>query len=304
MDTITKPVIFILAIVVLLSLVACSDKTPVGSGGGLPVNSQDARSDTETEISETGSTHENLNPPPTTAPSPKPSKPSPPPNPIDPADVSAMPAPSVKSPLTYDEAVAICSAWLDNHADLTSYSMKIIDYEPEIPPPTYSIFEDQYYEFFVSYNWDEGFGYSHHILVHAQTGELLSSFRMKKQGELLTETIMLLDDWYSNEHSSYAKALLTADEAITVYNAWMEDRFDNQDDVFQYRLNRKQYDKYVLFGEQYYCFHAEESYMYWYNILVHMETGDLLFMLTSDGMYAETSIVNLDDWYNNSIYSQ
>ena len=234
---------------------------------------------------------ENSAPPSATVPPPTSSPSS---DPTDPADASTTP-PSEPTLLTYDEARAICGAWLDDHADLTSYS--IPDYDPyEIPPPTYSLFGTDYYEFCVSYSWDEAYanGHLHYILVHAETGELLSRFIIITEGERRTVTVELLDDWYTGEHAAYPPALLTADEAMAIYDAWR----DKHGDYSEYSLNRQSYGQYVIFGEQYYYFHAEDGYMYWYNILVHMETGELLFMMIEDGMFGGEHVMQLDYWHD------
>jgi len=131
--------------------------------------------------------------------------------------------------------------------------------------------------------------------VHAETGELLSLFRVKTDEEHLTVTVELLDDWYNDEHAEYASARLTANEAIAIYNTWIDKHFDNN---AEYRLNGQSHDEYVIFGEQYYYFHAEDGYKYWYNILVHTRTGELLFVEISDGMFGGEHIMPLDDWYD------
>ena len=51
-------------------------------------------------------------------------------------------------------------------------------------------------------------------------------------------------------------------------------------------------------GEQYYYFPAKYIYMYYFNILVHMESGELLHFLIEDGMDPNNTIEPLDDWYN------
>ena len=295
MKATAKILALIWVLIMLLALAACGGETTGGSGAGLPENSPPAQSEAVTTQppapSETATT-----PPPT------PSQSLPSPEPADPADVSETPASPAPTLLTYDEATAICSAWLDKHADLSpSYAIHDWGYSPgEIPPPTYFLFGEPYYEFYVSSDWDYDLdwdrrsGYSHLILVHAETGELLSLFMMKSAGERLTAIVEPLDDWYNTESDAYPPARLTADEAIAIYEAWVDDR----DEHSYYRLNRQSYDEYVIFGEQYYHFHAEDDDRYWYNILVHTETGELLYMLTSDGMFPETSIEPLDDWYD------
>ena len=119
--------------------------------------------------------------------------------------------------------------------------------------------------------------------------------RSNLDGERLNIDVDLLDDWYNNEPAEFAPATLTAEEALEIYNAWMEARFDED---AGYRLDNQSYNTYVIFGEQYYYFGAEDEYLYWYNILIHMETGELLYLLIYDGMFGGSDIMALDDWYD------
>jgi len=202
----------------------------------------------------------------------------------------------------YYEAMAIACGWLDDHTDLTSYAIHDYSALPyEIPPPTYFLLGEEYYMFSMSAQWDKEPVYSHCILVNADTGELLSYYYEneygsdRQQGTVIVET---MDDWYSGKHVAYAPALLTADEAMAIYDDWMNDRFGNQAYSPEIPLNRESYGRYVIFGEQYYYFHAEDGMNYWFNLLVNMETGDLLFVLTTDGMFGEEYVMTMDDWLN------
>jgi len=85
--------------------------------------------------------------------------------------------------------------------------------------------------------------------------------------------------------------LLTSDGAFAVYDSWLDNHTDmtpisRQSEIYEYR------------GEQYYHFPAKSTYNYYYNILVHMESGKLLHMLIEDGMYPITLIEPLDNWYD------
>jgi len=202
--------------------------------------------------------------------------------------------------LTYYEAMAIAQAWVDSHADLASYEVHDDSYPPyEIPPPTFNLFGVEHYEFVALWEWDDDYanGFLHTILVDAQTGGLLSFYMTQTDG-IRSITVESLDDWYSGEHVEYAPALLTADEALEVYNAWLNDHV-NDDYIF--RLNSQLHGKYVIFGEQYYYFQSENPEAYWYNVLVHMETGELLVLFIYDGMWGGSDIWRIDDrydWYN------
>ena len=89
-----------------------------------------------------------------------------------------------------------------------------------------------------------------------------------------------------------APARLTADEAKALYDAWLK----NHEELADYTLGEED-ETYEWQGGQYYLFHAENPTYYWYNILVDMETGELLFMMMSDGEYPETIVQPLDGWY-------
>jgi len=207
--------------------------------------------------------------------------------------------------LTYEEAMAIAQAWLDDHPDLSAYFNGDWSYDPyEIPPPTYSLFGTQYYEFILSSNGEEAEDawYSHIILVPAETGELLSMYCDIRFGVdwLYIEDVYvtLLDDWYNGGHATYPPARVTAQEALAVYAAWRDDHFDDDSYFSDITLNEELYGTYVIFGEPYYYFKPETGMPYWYNILVHMETGELLFVEMCDGMFWEEYVMPLDDWFN------
>lgn len=224
---------------------------------------------------------------------------SPSPEPTVSADVSPSPKPSSPTLLTFDEAREICATWLENHTDVPSEYFDEWVVDPyEIPPPTYYLFNVPYYKIFVSNCLDGASKFSHDILVQAETGALLSLSEVWLDENLQTTTVELLDDWYAAETAASAPASLTADEAIAVYDAWLQEHSDNPNDTAEYSLDKQSNSKFVLFGEQYYYFKAEDGWMYWYNILVHMETGELLFMMIEDGMFGGTTIMPLDDWYD------
>jgi hypothetical protein len=296
----SKTLMLILVIVVLLALTACSEKAPGGNADDLLTNSPESQPEEGIDIHSTMTgdeiSGENSTPPSATSPPLLPS-----PDPVDPNVILTIPSPLAEGSLTFYEAMAICSDWLKKHADLPSYTIHDWGYTSgETPPPTYLLYGKHYYEFLVSSHWDRAPRYLHSILVDAETGELLSLYMMKTDGERQTTTVEPLDTWSSNEHAAYGEALITADEAIEIYNKWKNDHFNASADSSHYRLNVESYDNYEIFGEQYYYFHTEEANMYWYNILINIKTGELLFMMISDGMYPIISIEPLDDWYDRS----
>ena len=87
---------------------------------------------------------------------------------------------------------------------------------------------------------------------------------------------------------------LTVEEALAAYDLW----FDNRDDD-PTPLNKQPVEIYEFEGRDYYRFAAEEPSMYWYNILVNTQTGELLFMMTPDGEDPVATIQTLEDWCEN-----
>jgi len=89
-----------------------------------------------------------------------------------------------------------------------------------------------------------------------------------------------------------APARFSPEEARALYYRWLETHTELSD----YTLSDET-GAYKWKGEEYYLFHAAEISRYWYNILVHKETGAMLFMMTSDGEEPVTTVEPLDDWY-------
>ena len=87
--------------------------------------------------------------------------------------------------------------------------------------------------------------------------------------------------------------LLAPDEARALYYTWLETHTELSD----YALSDET-GTYKWNDEDYYWFHANEISRYWYSILVHKETGAMLFMMTSDGEEPVTTVEPLDDWYD------
>jgi len=221
------------------------------------------------------------------------------PEPPDPEVEPQMPEPQMQTPLSYEDAVAICAVWLDEHDGLRTYLISDMS-EPGYPvPPTFSIFGENYYEVHVTYTITGTHIYSLVILVHEETGELISLTSEANDDQSFTYTMKPLDDWRIDESVELTPALLTEDEAFEIYNARVNDLPDDLIYFAETRMNSQSYIRFlVLFGEKYYLFVAEEDSMYWFNILVHADTGDLFFMYQSDGMYPETVIEPLEDVFD------
>ena len=89
-----------------------------------------------------------------------------------------------------------------------------------------------------------------------------------------------------------APARLSAEEARALYTVWLE----THPELAEYTLSAVD-DTYEWQGEQYHMFHTARPDWYWYNILVHTETGELLFLMTPDGEDPVTTVEPLEDWY-------
>ena len=91
-----------------------------------------------------------------------------------------------------------------------------------------------------------------------------------------------------------SSGLLTSDGAYAIYDFWRDKHpyapiISRQSVIIEHE------------GEKYYYFPAKYTYMYYYNVLVHMESGKMLGMQIEDGMDPVTTVGPIDDWYN-SLY--
>ena len=292
----------------LLTLASCGNEAPMGGVVEVPANSPAARPDSQTEIPaemEDESSQENSNPPPIAAQPPTPAPPSPSPSMTISSDVFPAPRLPDRKFLTADEARAICSAWLDNQTALPAYT--IIDHVDIFMGETYPpicFFGDLYYYFEV----DGVFDFRFAILVHVETGEALfrtstletgnALFGTSTNGEHITVTVGLLDDWHYRERGAAYTPMLSIDEALGFHDSWINNRADGEYTLGS--LKRSTNETYELFGERYYLF-RDEGYTYWNNILVHMETGELLIMLIEDGAspaisFKQLELFDLSSW--------
>ena len=82
-------------------------------------------------------------------------------------------------------------------------------------------------------------------------------------------------------------------EAREIAQAWLRDH-----PVYEPNILDRGYDEETVFGREYYRFFLIEPHMYWFNILVPKEPGELIMMLIEDGMHGGVSYEPLDDWYN------
>jgi len=93
-----------------------------------------------------------------------------------------------------------------------------------------------------------------------------------------------------NSHDPVS-GLLTSDGAFAIYASW-------QDNHPKAPPISRQYSICEFIGEQYYFFPAKYTQMYWYNVIVHMESGKMLYWPIEDGGEPTMTIEPLDDWYD------
>jgi len=93
-----------------------------------------------------------------------------------------------------------------------------------------------------------------------------------------------------------ATASLSVDEARAIAQAWL-----NSNPIDGYtNLDRDWYD-YTIYGEDYYRFFLNSNqapHMYWFNILVHKNTGEMFMLMTEDGEFPVETVYNLYEWYD------
>ena len=99
----------------------------------------------------------------------------------------------------------------------------------------------------------------------------------------------------SNDNTSGESRELSVSKARALAQTWLdkhpvEESPNTLDDMFfEYTHN----------NEVYYQFFLTTMQMYWFNILVHKDTGDMLLLLIEDGMDGGEYVEPLDEWYNN-----
>ena len=88
------------------------------------------------------------------------------------------------------------------------------------------------------------------------------------------------------------KTFLDAGEAREIAQAWLDDHPIKEPNILE-----SEYDSLTVDGEEFYMFFPDSHEMYWFSILVHKETGELLSRTRSDGESPIEEIEPLDDWY-------
>ncbi|MCL2742004.1 MAG: hypothetical protein FWE70_07885, partial [Oscillospiraceae bacterium] len=198
-------------------------------------------------------------------------------------------------PLTYYEALDLVEEWIRRHPDLTNYSAEDWSDPPyEIPPPTFGVYGNNFYDIVIASEWDESYdyGFTHRALVHDLTGYMWSIRTEVREGERPLMTIEALDDWYLEEAYEEPEPNYTPEQALAMYESFMGGYLDD----YEYtRLDPDSYRIFVIFGDWHYYFHSLDYAAYWYNVLIDMETGEMHYLASYDGMFGGTDIFSLSD---------
>ena len=122
---------------------------------------------------------------------------------------------------------------------------------------------------------------------------------MKKSAALLLMFILSIT---MLSGSSYAARIpnivpLNDEEARRLLQMWLDDHPFDPPAV----LAREHQEHTDDDGDAYYLFSLDDMQRYWLNFLVNKDTGDLFFMMISDGEEVTIEIEPLDDWYKKNL---
>ena len=148
------------------------------------------------------------------------------------------------------------------------------------------------------YFWDgEEVSYSEYHALHTETIDYSEYFYTGMSSIRTADMIYEINAQLSDSPPDTTAAardpisgLLTSEGAFAIYSSWQADHPEMS-------LISRQSRIYEYHGEQYYHFPAKDTSMYFFNILVHTESGMLLNMMITDGMTPYTLIEPLDNWY-------
>ena len=97
----------------------------------------------------------------------------------------------------------------------------------------------------------------------------------------------------ATEVAPHPEALaMPAEEARKILQTWLDSH-----PIQPHAILAREYKEYVYGGEAYYLFSLDDTQRYWLNFLVHKKTGELLYMMISDGEHVSIEIEPLDAWY-------
>jgi len=89
-------------------------------------------------------------------------------------------------------------------------------------------------------------------------------------------------------------AVLSVEEAREIAQVWLDEHPVREPDL----IDKEEHEDVDHDGDSYFRFFHIEPMMYWFSILVNVESGELLVMLTEDGMEPGPPVIEpLDEWY-------
>jgi len=225
-------------------------------------------------------------------------------------DLSIIPETLVEDYLQYQNALATARSWFAaRDDDLSGFFIRddssIVSEHCEIPPPTFTLFGAEYYRFWPRPYDNSKMVISPGLLVPVDTGDLLAFLKAYFYPSLdgddwethtLDATIDLADDWTANRPAINKTTRLSAQDAFDIYNAWLSEKSALHPFIADYALHEQPRGTYEILGERYYYFRSEEAQRYYFNVLVHMDTGELLCVEIEDGMWGGEHVSFLDTW--------
>ena len=89
-------------------------------------------------------------------------------------------------------------------------------------------------------------------------------------------------------------SVLSVEESREIAQVWLDEHPVHEPNL----LDEEDYEDVDHDGNSYFRFFHIEPMMYWFSILVNIESGELLVMLTEDGMEPGPPVIEpLGDWY-------
>ena len=116
---------------------------------------------------------------------------------------------------------------------------------------------------------------------------------VKKSAALLLTFILSMTMLSGLSHAETVPKPLSAGEARQTLQMWLNGH-PFQPPAILARGNKE----YSHNNSAYYLFSLADAQRYWLNFLVHKDTGNLFFMMISDGEETVIEIEPLNDWYN------
>jgi len=139
---------------------------------------------------------------------------------------------------------------------------------------------------------DKAWGTGNTTLMRAigfgsDTAEIITYLLVEENGERFT---------YLAGYSDYTGPSMTAEIAQRILQAWLDDH-----PFKPHAVLAPEHEEYSDSSGEYYKFSLADNQRYWLNFLVHKKTGELLFMMISDGEETHIEIEPLDEWYDKHI---